>query len=59
MALIKCENCGKNISDKANHCPHCDFSYVKESKKRTKIFIPIMVGIATFVLIMFAYMFLF
>ncbi|MDD5979575.1 MAG: zinc ribbon domain-containing protein [bacterium] len=59
MALIKCQNCGKNISDKANRCPHCDFSYVKENKKKPKIFIPIMVGIATFVLIMFAYMFLF
>lgn len=23
MALIKCENCGKNVSDKAKTCPHC------------------------------------
>lgn len=23
MALIKCENCGGNISDKAKVCPHC------------------------------------
>ena len=59
MALIKCENCGKNISDKAYHCPHCNFSYAKEVKKTKRIFIPIMVGILTFVLFMFAYMFLF
>ena len=23
MALIKCENCGGNVSDKAKVCPHC------------------------------------
>ncbi|MDR2277385.1 MAG: ribosomal protein L7/L12 [Vagococcus sp.] len=23
MALIKCEECGKEISDKASSCPHC------------------------------------
>ena len=23
MALINCENCGKQISDKAKNCPHC------------------------------------
>ena len=23
MAIIKCENCGGNVSDKAKACPHC------------------------------------
>ena len=23
MALIKCEECGKKVSDKATFCPHC------------------------------------
>ena len=25
MALIKCNECGKEISDKAKVCPHCGF----------------------------------
>ena len=25
MALINCPRCGKQISDKANKCPHCGF----------------------------------
>ena len=25
MALIKCSECGKEISDKAKLCPHCGF----------------------------------
>ncbi len=25
MALIKCSECGKEISDKATSCPHCGF----------------------------------
>lgn len=23
MAMIKCEECGKEMSDKAMNCPHC------------------------------------
>jgi len=23
MALIKCPECGNNVSDKAKNCPHC------------------------------------
>lgn len=25
MALIKCPECGKEISDKAGQCPHCGY----------------------------------
>ena len=42
MALIKCNECGKEFSDKANACPNC--GYKKCSKKMTKldkIFVPI------------------
>lgn len=45
MAMIKCKECGKKISDKAKSCPHCGYSYVdsediinEDSKKNiTKI----------------------
>ena len=30
MALVKCPECDKNISDKAEACPHC--GYVKTYK---------------------------
>lgn len=23
MAIVKCKNCGKDVSDKARECPHC------------------------------------
>lgn len=41
MALIKCPECGKQISDKANACIHCGYplnkgqSYVKYQSKYT------------------------
>ena len=33
MALIKCTECGKEISSKAKTCPHCGAPLVKEKKK--------------------------
>ena len=30
MALIKCPECGENISDKANTCPHCGYTLKKK-----------------------------
>ena len=36
MALIKCEECGKEISDKAKTCPNCGFPLNEESKKENK-----------------------
>lgn len=40
MALIKCEKCGEQISDKAKRCPHCgkSFQVGKIKDKRKKIF---------------------
>lgn len=35
MALIKCNECGKEISDKAESCPNCGYK-VKNNNKRVK-----------------------
>lgn len=32
MALIKCPECNKEISDKANFCPHCGYSPINRTK---------------------------
>ena len=38
MALIKCSECGKDISDKASACPHCEcpLSNAEQSQKNKK-----------------------
>lgn len=36
MALIKCPECGKEFSDKAESCPHCGHPSRKGSKKSNK-----------------------
>ena len=33
MALIKCPECGKEISDKAKACPECGYKMKKSKKK--------------------------
>lgn len=33
MALIKCPECGKEVSDKANSCPHCGYPLIKINKE--------------------------
>lgn len=35
MALIKCSECGKEISDKARKCPNCGIDFIKEKNKET------------------------
>ena len=40
MALIKCPNCGEEISDRGKICPHCKFWFDKDylaTKKRELI----------------------
>ena len=34
MALIKCPECGREISDKAFSCPGCGYPYIQEEKER-------------------------
>lgn len=36
MALIKCKNCGKQISDKAKQCIHCGTSILKDATMDNK-----------------------
>lgn len=36
MALIKCPECGKEISDKATLCPNCGYEGFKKKKKIIK-----------------------
>lgn len=55
MAIIKCKECNKEISDKASQCPHCGYIYKKtknkkEKSKAFKIVIPIIVAIAVFII---------
>ena len=38
MALVKCPECDKNISDKAESCPHCGYSF--EKKANNNLFEP-------------------
>ena len=54
MALIKCKECGKEISDSAKRCPHCGFVYKKEKAKKEKskafkIIVPIISVISVFI----------
>lgn len=44
MALIKCSECGKKISDTASSCPNCGYKKRNDYKPMTKIdkiFVPI------------------
>lgn len=33
MAIIKCEECGKDMSDTLRRCPHCGAKQKKQGKK--------------------------
>ena len=53
MALIKCKECGKEISDSVKSCPHCGYVYKKTKEMTTMkvvriIIIVALVGIALF-----------
>lgn len=39
MAIIKCKECGGNVSDKAYSCPHCGYilDYEREAKKKRAV----------------------
>lgn len=36
MALIKCPECGKEISDTVKNCPNCGYKMKKKSEKKSK-----------------------
>ena len=55
MALIKCKECGRKISNKAKKCPHCGVTLIEKEKtnKNLKIIliatlIIIIVGVMSF-----------
>ena len=53
MALIKCRECGKNISDEASSCPHCGAPIKLDevyNEKEEKI---VTVKVSKFVIIMY------
>lgn len=50
MALIKCEECGKEISENAKTCPNCGAKHETEEQKQTKIIIGVVVGIISLLL---------
>ena len=58
MALIKCSECGKEISDKAKVCPHCGTKYKSENENDRKgfptsvMFILIVIFVAVIFIIM-------
>ena len=58
MALIKCNECGKEISDKAKVCPHCGTKYKSENENDRKgfptsvMFILIVIFVAVIFLMM-------
>lgn len=54
MALIKCNECGKKISDKAKICIHC--GHRKKAINNKKIFVIILLCIL-FLIIIFAFVF--
>lgn len=37
MALIKCPECGKEISDQADSCPNCGYSFEEKKRKKSKV----------------------
>jgi hypothetical protein len=37
MALIKCMECEKDISDKSKFCPHCGFTFPGQSSQENKV----------------------
>lgn len=37
MALIKCKNCGRMMSDRADFCPHCGCPKEFSAKEETSI----------------------
>ena len=39
MALIKCPECGKEISDKSDKCIHCGYPLSKECENQSSNFI--------------------
>lgn len=57
MALIKCSECGKEISNKAKKCIYCK-TKLNNNVKKNNFFIGVFVGVAISVIIFCLYVFL-
>ena len=55
MALIKCKECGKEISDQATTCPNCGAKTEISKKKRYNIIIAICIAVIAFIIILSVY----
>ena len=51
MALIKCIECGKEISDKAKQCPNCGIKRKKSAKNYIRIMLFIIMGLFSIILL--------
>ena len=51
MALVKCKECGKEISDTIKKCPHCGYKEKKKISKKNLITIVIAAVVAVIVII--------
>lgn len=61
MALIKCTECGKEISDKATACPHCGCPVVSQTQchddtyqpqqQQSKPLIPIIIALTAYIIL--------
>lgn len=50
MALIKCSECDKEISENAKTCPHCGAKHETEEQKQTRIIAGVVIGIISILL---------
>ncbi len=49
MAIIKCPECGQNISDEASVCPHCGCTSIAEKRENNFVGTIILIGIVAFI----------
>ncbi len=51
MAMIKCTECKKDVSNKAIACPNCDFAFPKTKLgRRILIYVFILIGLCYVIL---------
>jgi RNA polymerase subunit RPABC4/transcription elongation factor Spt4 len=53
MSLIKCQECGNEISDKAKTCPHCGYKVKKYNKKNIVIISSLSVMVIAIIIIIY------
>ena len=58
MALIKCKECGKEMSTNASSCPHCGYVYKKEGTSTKKIIIVTLITLAVLFILGLSFIYL-